>query len=410
VTQLVAAIRLVPAACEIQLSAHDHDRPGKPACAWDDAEATQALVSGLVGDALAVLAAVADVELGVEQAEAVALLALVAGQDVEPGERPGAWRIARKVAKDRVVSTVDAQARHARKTSAQRRDGYKGHVAAEPETGLVTECALTAATAPDGPIGGSGCWPARRPAWRCWATPPTAVGRPARPGAPPATSRRSSRCRWPVRSRAGSPSTTSRSIPRPARSAARPAPRPASPHRARPASPAAVSAAAHCVSAARPPPAGARSASTPPRRAAHRPPPCHHPRLPAQLPALAADGGTLAGLAGRRRLPAGALPRDRAQRGVVVAAGRRGQPAPPAGAWPCPPGWRLGAGLRPDVLALSLRLTRRPPATEHPPDRPDAERPQNYRPDRTGRLQQAPSHGFFKGDQRSKINEGSLIC
>jgi hypothetical protein len=29
----------------------------------------------------------------------------------------------------------------------------KAHVAAEPETGLVTECALTAATAPDGPSG-----------------------------------------------------------------------------------------------------------------------------------------------------------------------------------------------------------------------------------------------------------------
>ena len=88
-----------------------------------------------------------------EQAEAVALLALVAGQDVEPGERPGTWRIARKVAQDRVISTVDPQARHARKTSAQRRDGYKGHIAAEPETGLVTECALTAANAPDGPTG-----------------------------------------------------------------------------------------------------------------------------------------------------------------------------------------------------------------------------------------------------------------
>ena len=59
----------------------------------------------------------------------------------------GRWRIARKVAKDRVISTVDPQARHARKTSAQQRDGYKAHIAAEPETGLVTECALTAATA-----------------------------------------------------------------------------------------------------------------------------------------------------------------------------------------------------------------------------------------------------------------------
>jgi IS5 family transposase len=157
VTQLVAAIRrvrrLVPAARAVELAAHDYDRPGKPACAWDDPQATQALVSGLVNDALAVLEAVAEVELGAEQAEAVALLALVAGQDVEPGERPGSWRVARRVAKDRVISTVDPQARHTRKTSAQRRDGYKGHLVAEPETGLVTACALTAANAPDGPTG-----------------------------------------------------------------------------------------------------------------------------------------------------------------------------------------------------------------------------------------------------------------
>ena len=83
----------------------------------------------------------------------MALLALVAGQDVEPDQRPGTWRIARKVAKDRVISTVDPQARHAHKTSAHRRDGSKAHVAAEPETGLVTECALTAANVPDGPTG-----------------------------------------------------------------------------------------------------------------------------------------------------------------------------------------------------------------------------------------------------------------
>jgi Transposase DDE domain len=157
VTQLVAAIRrvrrLVGQAREVELSAHDYDRPGKPDCAWDDPQATQALVSGLVTDALAVLHAVAEVELGAEQAEAVALLALVAGQDVEPGQRPGSWRIARRVARDRVISTVDPQARHARKTSAQRRDGYKGHIAAEPESGLVTECALTAANRPDGPTG-----------------------------------------------------------------------------------------------------------------------------------------------------------------------------------------------------------------------------------------------------------------
>jgi IS5 family transposase len=157
VTQLVAAIRrvrrLIPQAHEVELSAHDYDRPGRPECAWDDPQATQALVSGLVNDALTVLGATAEGELDAEQAEAVALLALVAGQDVEPGERPGSWRIARRVAPDRVISTVDPQARHTRKTNAAKRDGYKGHIAAEPETGLVTECALTAATAADGPTG-----------------------------------------------------------------------------------------------------------------------------------------------------------------------------------------------------------------------------------------------------------------
>jgi DDE family transposase/transposase-like protein DUF772 len=157
VTQLVAAIRrvrrLVPRVRQVEVTAHDYDTPGKPVCAWDDPQARQALVSGLVNDALAVLAAVADRELDADQAEAAALLALVAGQDVEAGERPGTWRIARRVARDRVISTVDPQARHARKSNAQRRDGYKAHVAAEPETGLMTECALTAATASDGPTG-----------------------------------------------------------------------------------------------------------------------------------------------------------------------------------------------------------------------------------------------------------------
>jgi hypothetical protein len=59
----------------MELSAHDDDRPGKPQCAWDDLQAKQALVSGLVNDALVVLEAVGDVGLDDEQAEAVALLA-----------------------------------------------------------------------------------------------------------------------------------------------------------------------------------------------------------------------------------------------------------------------------------------------------------------------------------------------
>jgi transposase len=130
VTQLVAAIRrvrrLVPEAATLTLAAHDYDHaPGKPACAWDDPQARNELVSRLVNDARAVLAAGGDDDLDAEQAEAVGLLGLVAGQDVEPGEQDGTFRIARKVAADRVISTVDPEARHAHKSRSSYRDGYK---------------------------------------------------------------------------------------------------------------------------------------------------------------------------------------------------------------------------------------------------------------------------------------------
>jgi IS5 family transposase len=147
VTQLTSLIRrvrkAVPAAAAVAVSAHDYARAGKPECAWDDAAAREALVSGLVGDAIAVLAAIGLETLDEQQAQLVGLLALVAGQDVEPGEQPGQWRIVRATAKDRVISTVDADTRHAHKSRSKQQDGYKAHIAVEPDTGLITECALT---------------------------------------------------------------------------------------------------------------------------------------------------------------------------------------------------------------------------------------------------------------------------
>ncbi len=260
VTRLVAAIRrvrrLVGRARELDLTAHDYERPGKPECAWDDPQAKQALVSGLVNDARAVLAAVAEVALEAEQAEAVALLALVAGQDVEADQRPGSWRIARRVAADRVISTVDPQARHTRKTSAHKRDGCKGHLAAEPQTGLVTECALTAATVADGPTG-VGLVAAEAPGLEVLGD--THYGSGQTRAAPrAATRRRSSRSPCPARCRAGAPSTTSRSTLRPARPGARRAIPRRSPARAGPASRATASA-ARCASGAPPPRLAARS-------------------------------------------------------------------------------------------------------------------------------------------------------
>ena len=156
VTQLVSAIRRmareVPGAAA-QIAAvctgHDYSKPGKPKIDWDDPAAKDALVSALVNDANALVAALADAELEEAAAAAVALLALVAGQDVEPAEgsdgRDGRWRIARKVADDRVISTVDPEARHTRKSPEARRDGYRAHVAADPDTGIITDEKLTGA-------------------------------------------------------------------------------------------------------------------------------------------------------------------------------------------------------------------------------------------------------------------------
>lgn len=156
VTQLVAAIRkvrgLVPAARTIAVSAHDYDRGGKPDIAWDDQVARDALVSALVTDALAIIDGLPVTGLDDEQERAVALLALVAGQDVEPGQTPGTWRVARAVAADRVVSTVDPESRHTHKTRREHRDGYKAHVAVEPETGLVTANTVTPGNTGDGQV------------------------------------------------------------------------------------------------------------------------------------------------------------------------------------------------------------------------------------------------------------------
>ncbi|WP_341875644.1 IS1182 family transposase [Dietzia kunjamensis] len=163
ITQLIAQIRRVgrevPGTKELiatecarlaALTGQDYTAAGKPRIAWDDQAARDELVCALVGDAVALLAAL-DVQAitaaGGKPAEAVALLALVAGQDVEPAEdsdgTDGRWRIARRTAPDRVISTVDPDARHAHKTRQRRQDGFKAHIVVEPDTGLTTMCSVT---------------------------------------------------------------------------------------------------------------------------------------------------------------------------------------------------------------------------------------------------------------------------
>jgi len=160
VTQLIAAIRRVrrevPGAAEVvakQCTAHDYDDAGKPRIAWNDEQARADLVDALVGDAHRLLGYLPEQELGPKAADAVALLALIAGQDVEPVDgsdgTDGRWRIAQRVAPDRVISTVDPEARHAHKTVHRRQDGFKAHIAIEPDTGLITDCTLTKASGAD---------------------------------------------------------------------------------------------------------------------------------------------------------------------------------------------------------------------------------------------------------------------
>jgi Transposase DDE domain/Transposase domain (DUF772) len=160
ITQLIAAMRRVrrevPGAAAViaeHCHGHDWDDPGKPRIAWDDKTARDALVSALVTDALTVTSAFTGVDLAEPAAQALALLALIAGQDVEPADgsdgTDGRWRIARRVAPERVISTVDTQARHVHKTVHHRQDGFKGHVVVEPDTGLFTGADLTEAAGTD---------------------------------------------------------------------------------------------------------------------------------------------------------------------------------------------------------------------------------------------------------------------
>jgi len=78
-------------------------------------------------------------------------MSTVVGQDIEPSN-DGAFRIIRGVATDRVISTVDPDARHGRKTTAHRFDGYKGHIAIDPDTEIITNTAVGAANAEDAAV------------------------------------------------------------------------------------------------------------------------------------------------------------------------------------------------------------------------------------------------------------------
>src|SRR6266508_2531842 len=126
----------------------DYATAGKPVCDYDDPAAREALV-----DAMALLAVLDGAELDAPVEQAAQLLAQVVGQDLDQ-HTDGVFRIARRVAKDRVISTVDADARHGHKTSARGVDGYKGHVAIDPDSVIITATTATAGNTGDAEAAG----------------------------------------------------------------------------------------------------------------------------------------------------------------------------------------------------------------------------------------------------------------
>jgi hypothetical protein len=123
----------------------------KPQIDWDDPEAREALIDSRAHDAFACLALLDGRDLAPAVGEAAKLLATVVGQDLEETEE-GTLRIARRVAKDRVISTVDAESRHGHKTVHRGFDGYKGHVALDPDSEIITATAVTPGNAGDATV------------------------------------------------------------------------------------------------------------------------------------------------------------------------------------------------------------------------------------------------------------------
>jgi hypothetical protein len=157
VTLVRSAIRGLLGACDADCEAElrallgrddDYRSAGKPVCDYDDPAAREALVDALATDARALLGALDGRELSDVVGRSAALLAAVVGQDLDEGA-DGVFGIARRVAKDRVISTVDPETRHGHKTSARGFDGYKGHVAVDPDSELITATTVTAGNVGD---------------------------------------------------------------------------------------------------------------------------------------------------------------------------------------------------------------------------------------------------------------------
>lgn len=124
---------------------------GKPELDWSDPQARKAHLQELVAAAERLLtAAQQDAAFSDREAQgAVALLQQIVCQNIDTDSQ-GEFEIRQGVAKDRVISTVDPEMRHGRKSASRRINGYKEHVAGDPTAELITEVLVTPANTYDG--------------------------------------------------------------------------------------------------------------------------------------------------------------------------------------------------------------------------------------------------------------------
>jgi transposase-like protein DUF772/DDE family transposase len=147
----VADDALAAALRDVLSSGDDYASAAKPQIDWDDAAARELLIDSRARDAFGCLAVLDGRGLDPAVVEAGTLLATVVGQDLEQTD-DGRFRIARRVAADRVISTVDPDARHGHKTSARGFDGYKGHLSVDPDSELVTDTEVSAGNVADAAV------------------------------------------------------------------------------------------------------------------------------------------------------------------------------------------------------------------------------------------------------------------
>lgn len=147
----VADAELEAALRAVLVSGDDYASNAKPQIDWDERPAREQLIDSRARDARACLAWLDGRELTEPVEQAAQLLASVVGQDLEQTD-DGVFRIARRVAKDRIISTVDPEARHGHKTSARGFDGYKGHVAVDPDSEIVTDTVVSAGNVGDAAV------------------------------------------------------------------------------------------------------------------------------------------------------------------------------------------------------------------------------------------------------------------